>query len=68
MFLNIEKNAAEALDGKIAEGTAEIRVITRVAQQVQIGSGVTGSRFPFISRITVRGFRQKSGIGSSIRS
>ena len=37
VFLNIEKNAAEALDGKIAEGTAEIRVITRVAQQVQIG-------------------------------
>ena len=37
VFLNIEKNAAEVLDGKIAEGTAEIRVTTRVAQQVQIG-------------------------------
>ncbi len=37
VFLNIGKNAAEALGPKIAEGTAEIRITTRVARQVQIG-------------------------------
>lgn len=37
VFLNLARNAAEALEAQIAEGTAVIRLTTRVAQQAVIG-------------------------------
>ena len=37
VFLNLFRNAAEALELKIAEGTAQIRVSTRVVHHVNIG-------------------------------
>ena len=64
VFLNIEKNAAEALDGKIAEGTAEIRVITRVAQQVQIGLRRYRLALSFYPLVT--GKANGSGLGLSL--
>lgn len=37
VFLNLARNAAEALEDKIREGTAEIHLSTRIAQQAQVG-------------------------------
>ncbi len=38
IFLNLIRNAAEALQAKMAEGKAEIRLVTRVVHHVMIGA------------------------------
>ncbi len=61
VFLNIMRNAAEALSSQIREGTAEIRLMTRTAHQIQIG------RHRYRSGIRIHVIDNGPGIPEEIR-